>query len=344
VKIALVSPYDIGRFGGVQNQVTLLAAGLRERGHDAWVVAPGSSATQPVRSLGRSMNWSVNDSTAPIKLNPVLVGRMRDAVSAADVVHVHEPLMPLVGLAARWTGKPLVGTFHADPSGLVRGLYRYFLPLKWHLGSFHALAAVSKTAASAVQMFGDVHLIPNGIATAGLPHRDRVPERIAFVGRDDPRKGLDVALEAIVEVRQARPAAHLVVVTPDSVPVQDGVSLYRNIDDEAKADLLASSEIYVAPNRRGESFGLTVAEGMAAGAACVVSDIPAFAAVVGEAALRVEPGSARALRDGVVELLENRTRLQELAAAGRARAESFSIDRTIEAYLPLYEAAASAAT
>ena len=341
MKVAFVSPYDIGRFGGVQNQVTLLAAALRGSGHEAWVVAPGDSAAQPVRSLGKSMNWLVNDSTAPIKLNPLLVRAMRAAVADADVVHVHEPLMPLVGLAARWTGKPLIGTFHADPSSLIRNLYRRFPPLKWHVRSFKSLAAVSETAASAVRAFGDVHLIPNGIATSGLPHRDRVPERIAFVGRDDPRKGLDIALAAFKEVRQARPEAHLVVVTPDAVEVGDGVSLYRNIDDEAKAELLATSEIYIAPNRRGESFGLTVAEGMAAGAACVVSDIPAFADVVGEAALLVEVGSSSALRDGIVELLENRTKLRELAAAGHARAEQFSIDKTLAAYLPLYEAAAA---
>ena len=151
MKVAFVSPYDIGRFGGVQNQVTLLAAALRGSGHEAWVVAPGDSAAQPVRSLGKSMNWLVNDSTAPIKLNPLLVRAMRAAVADADVVHVHEPLMPLVGLAARWTGKPLIGTFHADPSSLIRNLYRRFPPLKWHVRSFKSLAAVSETAASAVR-------------------------------------------------------------------------------------------------------------------------------------------------------------------------------------------------
>ncbi len=342
MRIALVCPYDIGRFGGVQNQVTLIAAALRERGHDAWVVAPGDTTTQPVRSLGKSLNWAVNDSTAPLKLSPAVVGRIRNAVADAEVVHVHEPLMPLVGLAARWTGKPLIGTFHADPSLLIRRLYRYFPPLKWHLASFSSLAAVSETAASAVESFGDVHLIPNGIATTGLPQRDRVSERIAFVGRADPRKGLDIALEAMAQVREARPAAHLVVVTPDDVRPRDGISIHRNVDDDAKADLLATSEIYIAPNRRGESFGLTLAEAMAAGAACVVSDLPAFAAVAGEAALRVEPGSAPALRDGIVELLENRMRMRELAAAGRSRSEHFSIDTTVEAYLPLYENAASA--
>lgn len=342
MRVALVCPYDMGRFGGVQNQVGLMVETLRRRGHDAWAVAPGESALHGFRSLGSSRTWSVNDSSAPIKISPTLVPRLRRAVADADVVHVHEPLMPLVGLATRWCGRPLVGTFHADPSPLVRRIYRSLPPLRWHLAAFSALAAVSEVARSAVAGLGNVALIPNGVATEGLPERDRVPGRIAFVGRNDPRKGLDLALAALSPVRSVHPEAHLVVITPDAVAGQDGMALYRGVDDAAKAELLATAEVYVAPNRRGESFGLTVAEGMAAGAACVVADIPAFAAVTGAAALRVEPGSASALADGIVSLLDDRTRLAELAAAGVARAAELSIELTVDAYMPLYEGAVGA--
>lgn len=339
MNIALVCPYDIGRFGGVQNQVTLMAGELRRMGHDAWVVAPGADATQPIHTLGPARVWSVNDSSAPIKLSPMLVPRLRRAVAAAEVVHVHEPLMPLASLAARWTGKPLVGTFHADPSQRVRSLYRRFAPLRWHLSSFAALAAVSETARSAVLPFGDVQLIPNGVVTSNLPKRSPIPGRIAFVGRNDPRKGLDVAIDAIDRLRVDHAEAHLVVVTPDEVAPHEGVTVYRGLDDTAKAEVMASTEIYLAPNRRGESFGLTVAEAMASGAACVVSDIPAFAAVVGDSALLVEPGSADAMAAALSTLLTNRARLADLGARGRARSEDFAIAKTVASYLALYEAA-----
>ena len=339
MRIALICPYDMGRFGGVQNQVALMVDSLNRRGHEAWPVGPGQSASAGFRSLGKSRTWSVNDSAAPIKLSPTLVPRLRRAVASAEVVHVHEPLMPLVGLAARWTQRPLVGTFHADPSRFVRRIYRRLPPLRWHLAAFSALAAVSEVARSAVACFGEVELIPNGVATDGLPQRDRIPGRIAFVGRDDPRKGLDIALAAVEKVRSEHHDAHLVVISPDAVAQPDGVTLYRGVDDAAKAELLATSEIFVAPNRRGESFGLTVAEGLAAGTACVVSDIPAFAAVTGEAALRVEPGSSAALAAGIMSLLADRDRMRQLAAAGRARAGELSIERTVDAYLPLYERA-----
>ncbi len=341
MKIALVCPYDIGRFGGVQNQVTLMAATLRGRGHDAWVVAPGES-DQPLRSLGRSRNWAVNDSTAPIKLSPLVARGVRAAVADADVVHVHEPLMPLVSLAARWSGRPLVGTFHADPSRLVRSLYRRFPPLRWHLESFAALAAVSATARSAVAGFGEVVLVPNGVALPELPHVDRVLGRVVFVGRDDPRKGLSTALAAMRVLRLTHPSAHLVVVSPNAIEPEAGVELHQNVTDAAKQELLASAAIFIAPNQRGESFGLTVAEGMAAGAACVVSDIPAFGDVVGDAAVRVAPGEPLRFAAAMAELLDDPGRMADLGARAEVRARKFSIDRTVDAYLPMYEAAASA--
>jgi phosphatidylinositol alpha-mannosyltransferase len=340
MKIALVCPYDIGRFGGVQNQVTLIAASLRRRGHDAWVVAPGES-DQPMRSLGSSRSWSFNDSTAPIKLSPLVARRLRRAVADADVVHVHEPLMPLVSLAARWSRRPVVGTFHADPSRFVRFLYRRFPPLRWHVGSFSSLAAVSETAQSAVAGFGDIAVIPNGVEIRRLPNVDRVLGRVVFVGRNDRRKGLDVALAAVRLLRVTHPAAHLVVISPDSIDPEPGVDVRRNIPDALKKELLASAEIFIAPNSRGESFGLTVAEGMAAGAACVVSDIPAFADVVGDTAVLVPPGDPSALATAMAALLDDPPRLAKLGEVASFRARRFSIEHTVDAYLPRYAAAAS---
>jgi phosphatidylinositol alpha-mannosyltransferase len=266
---------------------------------------------------------------------------MRAAVADADVVHVHEPLMPMVSIAARWTGRPLVGTFHADPSGLVRSLYRRFPPLRWHVKSFKSLAAVSETAHSAVRGFGDVAIVPNGVETRRLPNVDRVLGRVVFVGRNDRRKGLDVALAAMRSLREAHPDAHLVVISPDSIAPEPGVDLRRNIPDALKQKLLASAEIFIAPNTRGESFGLTVAEGMAAGAACVVSDIPAFADVVGDTAVLVPPGEAPALATAMAALLDDPPRLAKLGEVATFRARRFSIDRTVDAYLSRYAAAAS---
>lgn len=339
MRIAMVCPYDVGEPGGVQNQAVLLAQEMLGRGHHVTVVGPGQLA-EPIRfvSMGPTIDIRANRSVAPIALSPAIIGRLRRAVARADVVHVHEPLMPLVGIAARWTGRPLIGTFHADPSGFVRSLYRRFPPLRWHVRSFRALAAVSETAHSAVAGFGDVAIIPNGVVTEGLPPRTPVPGRVLFVGRDDRRKGLDVAMEAVTMIRRHHPSVELVVVTPDEVEPREGISVRRGVDDVEKARLLASAEVFVAPNRGGESFGLVVAEAMAAGCAVVASDLPAFRAVLGDAGLYATPGDPAGFATVVGALLDDGARLERASREAKARAEQFSIGRTAEAYERLYEA------
>ncbi len=341
MRIAMVCPYDVGEPGGVQNQVVLLAEEMLGRGHHVTVVGPGQLAEQ-IRfvSLGPTIDVRANRSVAPIALRPGVVGRLRRAVAKADVVHVHEPLMPLVGIAARWCGRPLVGTFHADPSSFVRSLYRRLPPLRWHVRSFRALVAVSETARSAVAGFGDVAIIPNGVVTEGLPPRQPVPGRVLFVGRNDPRKGLDVAIEAVTMIRRHHPSVELVVVTRDEVEPRDGVSVRRGMEDDEKARLLASAEVFVAPNRGGESFGLVVAEAMAAGCAVVASELPAFRAVLGDAGLYATPGDPAGFATVVGALLDDRERLARASTNARSRAELFSIGRTADAYEALYEAAA----
>ena len=224
----MVSPYDMGAYGGVQNQVLLLSEALGSLGHQVTIVGPGQLRTKGrFVSLGPSRVVRANDSNAPISLRPNVIPRLRRAVALADVVHVHEPLMPLIGVAARWTGKPLIGTFHADPSPFVRSVYRRFPPLRWHLRSFASLVAVSETAHSAVGAFGDIRIVPNGVQTDSIPSRQRVPGRVLFVGRNDERKGLDIALAAIRLVRQVHPDVELVVVSPDEVAASDHVTVHR---------------------------------------------------------------------------------------------------------------------
>ena len=66
MRIAVVCPYDLGAVGGVQGQVTLLVRGLREAGHEAWAVAPGSGGPEGTRHVGAVVKLPTNRSKAPI--------------------------------------------------------------------------------------------------------------------------------------------------------------------------------------------------------------------------------------------------------------------------------------
>ncbi len=336
VKVALVSPYGLNHFGGVQDQVVKLAGWLRDAGHDATVVAP--AAGEHGVDVGPAVRVPANRSRAPVALDPRAAVRARQAVAGADVVHLHEPFMPMVGLGVLLgSTPPKVGTFHADPSAAMRAAYRRAAPLlRRAAGRLAVATAVSELARSAVAPVADARIVPNGIDVAAYRvDAMRAAERVAFLGRDDPRKGLAVLLAAWPAVRAAVPGAELAVIGADGRD-GGGVHYLGRVPDERKRAELAGAAVYCAPNLGGESFGLVIAEGMAAGCAVVASALPAFQAVLAGAGVTVPPGDADALGTALVAVLRDPPVRARLAGAAAERVAAFDREVVLAEYLRAY--------
>ena len=347
MRVAVVCPYDLAAPGGVQDQVVRLVTRLANAGHPAWAVAPGSGGPDGTRHVGRVRSVPANRSRAPIGLSRGTARRVRAAVADADVVHVHEPLMPMVSLAVLLgPTPPAVGTFHADPGAVVRGVYRGAAPVLRRLVSrLHVVTAVSPVARSAIARIADARIVPNGIDVEAFaaPGVERVGGRVAFLGRDEPRKGLGVLLEAWPAIRAAVPQAELRVIGAERDPAPEGVEFLGRVPEAVKGAELASAEVLVAPNLGGESFGIILTEAMSAGCAVVASDLPAFRAVAGAAARYAEPGDSDALAAAVSGLLTDPAAIEHAAAAGTEIVRSYDWDRVLDAYLEAYRDAVAAA-
>jgi len=337
VKIVLVCPYDLGRFGGVQDLVLGLAGWLRNAGHEASVVGPGQGPDGTI-GVGRSRIVSVNGSAAPIALGAGVARRVREAVAGAEVVHIHEPLVPAVSLSAvRARGPATVGTFHADPSATVRRMYRLAAPaLRRVVRRLDVVTAVSPVAQSAVAPIVAARLVPNGIDTADFDPRRGKPHRVAFLGRDDPRKGLDVLLAAWPAVRGALPDAELVVAAGSRTGELDGVTFVGGLAPDGRRELLAGASVYCAPNLGGESFGIVLVQAMASQCAIVASALPAFAHVIGEAGALVKPGDAHGLAATLVAVLSDDRKRELLQEAALARSRRYDGAAVASAYLATY--------
>ena len=94
-----------------------------------------------------------------------------------------------------------------------------------------------------------------------------------------------------------------------------------------------------APSLHGESFGVVLLEGMAAGTPVVASAIEGYQNVAraDRDALLVPPGDVAALRDALRRVFDDAALRDRLVAAGRERADEFSMARLAERYLELYE-------
>ncbi len=366
MRVGLVCPYSLDVHGGVQNHVLDLAHALTGLGHDVGVLAPGEGA-QPrpayVTTTGRSLGVPYNGSVARVGFGPLVAHRVRRWLESGryDVLHIHEPAAPSVSVLALWAARgPVVGTFHTaqDRSWALETSAATFL--RSGLGKIDAHVAVSAAARATLDRYLDVapHVIPNGIDTArfartgsasppGGSGRDPV---LTFVGRlDEPRKGLAVLLEAFAALLSDHPRARLVLVGDGSPTllrrleprVAARVRLLGPVDDAAKAAALATTDLLVAPNLHGESFGIVLVEAMAAGAVVVASDLPAFRAVLdrGRAGALFRTGDARDLARTAGALLSEPARRRALAARGRRTAAAYDWAVVAPQVAAVYDAA-----
>lgn len=297
MRVAEVCPYDLAVPGGVQAQVHGLARELERRGHEVDIVGPGTMGWE---WIGPIIAVPSNDAVARVALGPHIRRRLPKLLDTYDVVHSHEPLMPLVSTASARAAAPVVGTLHADPSALVRNLIRFGYG-RSVLRRLAGITAVSPTAAS-VLLDDDVAVIPNAVDERLFAPAPKAEGSVVFVGRDEPRKGLSVLVDAWEMVQRANPDAHLKVVS-DRRSGPGDIEWLGQVNDTVRIDHLRRASVLCAPNLRGESFGLVVAEGLAAGCSVVASDLEAFRWVAGDRADYVAAGRPDMLADQIIARL-----------------------------------------
>ncbi|GAA0588066.1 glycosyltransferase family 4 protein [Kribbella sandramycini] len=357
----MVCPYSLGMPGGVQNHVRDLAEALIGVGHDVSVLAPvdDSDAVPPyVVSSGRAVGVPYNGSVARVTFGPRTAARVKSWLADGDfdVVHVHEPTTPSASIIALWAADgPFVATFHTWQVRS-RAMSAASSLLRPALEKIDARIAVSENARSMMvqHIGGEAVVIPNGLYTSrfkGSPRAEWLGAEgtISFLGRlDEPRKGLGVLLKAVPALVTARPGLKVLVAGAgqadeawQSVPFwcRDNVLFLGMVDDEARADMLAGSDLYIAPHLGGESFGIVLLEAMAAGAPVLASDLPAFQQVLegGRLGDLFEPGDTAVLTDRVLKLLDAPEERERLRSAGLSAVQRYDWSVLLPELLAVYE-------
>jgi phosphatidylinositol alpha-mannosyltransferase len=341
----LVVPYDLADEGGVKRHAFHLAESLRRMGDDAVVAGPLSRPT-PLdhgHGFGGVVNIPANGAAnAMALLTPPWAVRRFFRAQPFDVVHVHEPFVPMLAYYALWFSREAahVCTFHMyseTENAALRAASRVLA--RRVLDRFERGIAVSRPAAdfAAPLWKRALSVIPNGVPTETFtPARPtaepRGPFRLLFVGNwRDSRKGLAYLLEAHAQLAAGGFDARLDVVGqgPAGAKARPGVHFHGPIGDEAVlADFYRSCDLFVAPATGQEAFGIVLLEAMACAKPVVCSDIEGYRQVVDEAGARlVPPRDAGALRGAIAELAANPERRARMGAWNRRRAETFGWDR-----------------
>lgn len=361
MRVLLVSANFRPHVGGIERFTENLASGLGARGHEVRVVCcryAGAPRREELDgfSVERIPSTFVLDRRLnipyPVPSPPSLLGVLRRGVAEADVVHVQDVLYatsaPALLLARRRSVASVVTQhvgFVPQRARLVDAVERGALAT---IGRCARAATIVATLNAAVaewveEQWGldDVRVLPVGIPAPPGRTRDRAELRRSFglpaerfvalfVGRDVPKKGLDVFLAA------TDPSYDLVAVT-DRSQAADGVTTFPFMSPERLYELLACVDAFVLPSE-AEGFPVSLQEALASGLPVVTTFQPGYEHYLSPEDVVYVERDSRSVREALTTLAAQPELRLRFAERARAVAERhFGVDRFVAAYEALYE-------
>ena len=367
MKIALVSPYDFSHPGGVGRHITALFNNFTSMGHQVKVIAPASKDVNEFGEnfirIGRPFPIPASDSIIRVSISLHLAPAIKKVMAEEkfDIVHLHEPFMPMLCSATlRFSNTVNVGTFHAAQGKPGYGFGRPVTTwmLKHRARKLHGHIAVSKPAMDYASRFipCDYEIIPNGVDVKyfrpDVPLIDKYCDgklNIVFMGRLEFRKGLNYLLKAFYYVKKEMPETRLIICGPGTrlrkryeqwvkdVRLQD-VVFTGMVNFEEQPGYYRTADVFCAPNTSHESFGLVLVEAMATGRPVVATNIEGFAAVIthGKEGLLVPPMTVRPLADALLKLLQDKQLRLQMGENGLITAQQYDWEGIANRVLAYY--------
>jgi phosphatidylinositol alpha-mannosyltransferase len=359
----------------VNRHVEALAEEFLGRGHDVRVLAPVDPPGRVSRvlhraqaerrelpeylvPLGRTAGFGANGSVsnlAPFPAGGVVAPRRLVRSGEFDVIHVHEPVVPLVGWNATLGARdPVIGTFHSYSTRPLSNYIANGLGARRVFNRLSARIAVSEAAAWTGRRWygGEYTIIPNGVDVDAAPTEPQTPDgelKILFVGRSEERKGLPILLTAFNALVEHVPC-RLTVIGSEREDILRYVAdpeLLRFMDIRGRVSReelwteLHHADLLCAPSLSGESFGMVLTEAFAAGTPVIASAIAGYSDVVSDGVdgLLVPPGDPQRLAEELQRVHYEPERLQEMGEAARRSAKRYAWPRVADQVAAVYERA-----
>ncbi len=362
----------------MNRHVEALAEEFLRRGHDVRVLAPFDPPGRVSRvlhrasaervelpeyltPLGRTMGFGANGSVsnlAPFPMGGVAAPRRLVRAGEFDVIHVHEPLVPLVGWNATLGARdPVIGTFHAYATKALPNHVANAVGARRLFNRLSARIAVSEAAAWTGRRWfgGEYTIIPNGVNVDAAPSGPKAAGadlEILFVGRPEERKGLPILLTAFNALVEHVPCRLTVigaeredvlryVADPDLLK---WIDIRGRVSGEKLWEELHRADVLCAPSLSGESFGMVLTEAFAAGTPVIASAIAGYSDVVsnGIDGLLVPPGDPQRLAEELQRIHHEPERLREMGEAARRSAQRYAWPRVADQVASVYERAIEA--
>lgn len=363
MKIGIVTPSFYPYFSGVSEHVYNTYQQLKKRGHTVKIITPslGNDVTDieyDIYRIGKGIPVFSNGAIGILSFSLRLAKEVKRILNSEDfdLLHIHEPFIPILCLAAlKYSKATNIATFHTfRTSSLAYSLFQWFL--KKYNNKLHGRIAVSDSARRFISKYfdGEYQVIPNGIDIHRFRNNGVIKRfndgrfNILFVGRLEPRKGVKYLLKAFPLIKDVFPNSRLIVVGggPFTIYYRKFVppSIRRSVFFEGhvpREDLplyYSTCHVFCSPALGGESFGIVLLEAMASGRAIVASDIEGYRSVIRNEreGMLVPPKDAKAIANAVIRLLSDESLRKKLGENAVRKAREFSWDNITDRIVDYY--------
>ncbi|MBR6332568.1 MAG: glycosyltransferase family 4 protein [Dehalococcoidales bacterium] len=368
MKIALVSPYDFSSPGGVVNHIRALASEYKKLGHDVCILSPthekNYSGPDKFLPMGDVKAIPFGGTVVRISISLNLAPRIKDILEKEqfDVIHLHEPFMPMLCSAMlKYSRTVNIGTFHAcnGKPGYYWGWPISVKMLKDRNKNLQGHIAVSSAALRYATKFvsGDFSVIPNGVSLERFNPSVKPFEEyrdgkinIVFVGRMEKRKGLHYLLGAYNKLKKENDNIRLIVVGSGKT-LRKAYETYvrkENLQDVVFIGEVAfndlprwyqTADIFCSPATGEESFGMVLLEAMALGKPIVASANEGYSTVVtnGKEGILVTPKSVDELEAALKKLVDDGDLRQQMGQAGLETVKQYDWPVVAQRILAYYD-------
>lgn len=364
-KIGIVSEYFYPHLGGITEHVYYYSKELLKRGFEVVILTgyEGESATyDPLPGLriihmGKSFPFFSNGSFAKVTLDWNIGKKVRRVLAEEkfDLLHIQSPLTPVLPLAFQQLSQTLtIGTMHTYFEKMI--FYKIFQKqVQAHLDRLDGVIAVSPSCIEAMSQYftGNYTVIPNGVdrdwfanSKGKIKKYDDGSPNVLFLGRLDPRNGLETLIDSFPHVLKEVPEARLLVLGDGPLrPVYEERAagllnqkiFFEGQINEDRPDYFATSRVFCYPATKA-SFGITLLEAMAAGVPVVATDNKGFKDMIqhGENGLLVKQEDPVDLAQGIVRVLKDKELEKRLIEKGSEMADQFSWSHVTDRILDFY--------
>ena len=321
-KVLQVTQYDLLTFGGVQEQITLINNYLNNLDNfESRILAPASNDF----NIKNTFKIPFNGSKSSISIFPSRK-LLKEAYNWADVIHVHEPHIPLLF----WNlpkNKKMIFTFHASFSKFVIFLLKFLYFFK-KLNNISVAVSDSSTP-NALTMKTFPVIIPNMIEIDNSINFNNSSTYL-FIGRNEKRKNIKL----FEDLSNSLDTSYNYVAITNEKGTNERILYKLNVNNKEKIETIKNAGIYLALNSHGESFGITLLEAINNGCIAVSSDIDAFKDVLEDSGVYFKNNNL----DDLIETLNNLSmnNLVNIFNKQREHISKYDLRKNMQDYILLY--------